>query len=79
VGNYSLYLEIFDSNTSAELQQTNGTALINEYNFTLQNMSARIPDPAEQGTMRTDHQDEYVSQVAQFAYSVFAALSKWIG
>ncbi len=79
VGNYSLYLEIFDSNTGVELQQTNGTALINEYNFTLQNLSARIPDPAEQGTMHTDHQDEYVSQVAQFAYGVFAALSKWIG
>lgn len=79
VGDYSLYLKIYDIGSGAELQQTNGTALINEYNFTLQNMSARMPEAAEEGTAEIINKNEYVSQVAQFAYNVFAALSKWIG
>jgi len=79
VGNYSLYIKLFDTNTGAELQQTNGTALISEYNFTVSNMSARLPSPGEEGTMHVIHQDEYVSEITQYAYNVFAAISKWLG
>ncbi|MCX8199982.1 MAG: hypothetical protein N3G76_00770 [Candidatus Micrarchaeota archaeon] len=79
VGGYSLYLKIYNTTSGAELQQTNGTALISQYNFTLLNMSVRIPSIAEEGKAHPIHQDEYVSQITQFAYNVFAALSKWIG
>ncbi|MEM3364247.1 MAG: CARDB domain-containing protein [Candidatus Micrarchaeia archaeon] len=79
VGEYSLYLKVYNITSGEELQQTNGTALISQYNFTLLNMSARIPSQAEEGTANPMHRDEYISQIAQFAYNVFAALSKWIG
>jgi len=42
-------------------------------------MSARLPSPGEEGTMHVIHQDEYVSEITQYAYNVFAAISKWLG
>ncbi len=76
VGNYSLYIEVFNATTGEELQQTNGTALIDQFNITLLNMSVRTPESNEH-PIAVDNQDDYVQLMTEFMNDVFANVARW--
>lgn len=78
IGNYSLYIELFNASTGEELQQTNGTALIDQFDITLSNLTARTPTSSEKNSFYANHHDSYVQLVSEFVYSVFSTLSGWL-
>lgn len=78
VGNYSLYIKIFNATTGAELQQTNGTALIDKFDIALSNYTARTPNPNEKHIFYADNHDDYVQLMSEFVYNVFSTLSGWL-
>jgi hypothetical protein len=79
VGNYELYLEIFNITTGAELQLSNGTALINQLDFTLGNMSVELPSTSEENSIFVFNHDSFVQQVVDLANQVYSSIKKWTG
>ncbi|MCK4589777.1 MAG: hypothetical protein KAT77_04990 [Nanoarchaeota archaeon] len=77
VGNYSLYIEIFNS-AGTELQLMQNGVKVNEYNLTLFNMTNRIPTGSELYSLGVYNQDAYVKTFLNFAYQIFATARQWI-
>ncbi len=78
VGNYSLYIEVFNATTGEELQQTNGTALIDQFDIVLSNYTARTPNADEMHTFYADNHDDYVQLMSEFIYNMFSTISGWL-
>jgi len=79
VGNYSLYFEVFDGNTTTELQLAiAGQGLVDQYDFNLLNMIVYSPNSSEKDTLRVVNQDEFFQQVLEFVDQAFAAAYGWL-
>jgi hypothetical protein len=79
VGNYSLYLEIFNITTGTELQLSNGTALLNQIDFTLGNMSVELPTASEENSIFVYNHNAFVQQIVDLANQVYSSIKKWTG
>ena len=79
VGNYSLYLEIFNITTGTELQLSNGTSLLNQIDFTLGNMSVELPTTVEENSIFVNNHNAFVQQIVDLANQVYSSIKKWTG
>jgi hypothetical protein len=79
VGNYSLYLEIFNITTGTELQLSNGTSLLNQIDFTLGNMSVELPTAGQENSIFVYNHDSFVQQIIDLANQVYSSIKKWTG
>lgn len=78
VGNYSLYLEIFNSSTGSELQLVQFGLEVGEYNLSLLNLTADVPNSSVQNSFVTFNQDTYVTTYMNFAYQILGMARRWI-
>jgi len=78
VGNYQLYLEVFDKTTGTKLQLYNGT-LINELDFTLGSMTAVNPTAGQENSIFVYNHNSFVQQIIDLANQVYSSIKKWTG
>jgi hypothetical protein len=76
VGNYQLYLEIFDKTSGSKLQLYNGT-LINELDFTLGSMTAVNPTAGQENSIVVYNHYSFVEQIIDLANTVYSSIKKW--
>ncbi|MEM4247729.1 MAG: hypothetical protein QXH80_00520 [Candidatus Nanoarchaeia archaeon] len=79
VGNYSLYLEIFNITTGTELQLSDGVNLLDQIDFTLGNMSVELPTAGQENTIFVYNHNIFVQQIVDLANQVYSSMKKWTG
>ncbi|MEM2874358.1 MAG: CARDB domain-containing protein, partial [Candidatus Nanoarchaeia archaeon] len=80
IGNYSLYIELYDKSGTEKLQLYNvsSDSLIDQYNLTLANHTVLDPTLAEENTIYVYNHNRWVKIIVEFFVQVFGNVQKWI-
>ncbi|MGC8885440.1 MAG: CARDB domain-containing protein [Candidatus Nanoarchaeia archaeon] len=78
VGNYSLYIELFNGSQKLQLYDPNSNRLINQVNLVLENHTVLDPTNSEQNSIVVYNHESWVKQVIQLFVQVFGNVQKWI-
>lgn len=77
VGNYSLYLEIFDQSGN-ELQLFQNNQKVGQYNLTLQSQTAVQPNSTQRYSLDVLNENTYVKAILNFIHQIRTTASLWI-
>ncbi len=77
VGNYSIYIELYNVSTGELLEFDNGTATSYRLYLNLTNLTCTTPDALEEHSYSHPFSTEF-QQVVQFMYNVFASVYRWL-
>ncbi len=78
VGNYSLYLELYNLTTNETIEFNNGSAIVDRQYLELVNLTCITPDVADEHTYYHPFHSEF-KQIVQLMYNTFASIYRWLG
>ncbi|MCX6708324.1 MAG: hypothetical protein NTW67_01575 [Candidatus Woesearchaeota archaeon] len=78
VGNHSIYFEIFNNATGAELQLFFNGSKQDDFPFVLTNLSPRTPNATEKRTLVVINQNSLVKEALDLTYKSLATAVRWL-
>ena len=78
VGNHSIYFEIFNNATGAELQLFFNGSKQDDFPFVLTNLSPRTPNATEKRTLVVINQNSLVKEALDLTYRSLATAVRWL-
>ena len=77
LGNYSLYIELFNGSEELQLFDPVAGETIEQYNLSLANLTVLDPSTAEENTIVVYNQQQWLVTVLEFFAQVFGNAQKW--
>jgi len=77
LGNYSLYIELFNGTEELQLYDPVAGETIDQYNLSLANLTVLDPSAAEENTIVVYNQQKWLVTVLEFFAQVFGNAQKW--
>jgi hypothetical protein len=78
IGNHSIYFEIFNNATGAELQLFFNSSKQDRFPFVLTNLSPRTPNATEKRTLVVINQNSLVKEALDLTYKSLATAVRWL-
>lgn len=77
IGNYSLFIELFNGATKLQLYNATSDSVIDQYNLTLANHTVLDPSALEENTIYVFNHDKWLTAVINFMVQTFGNVQKW--
>ena len=77
IGNYSLFIELFNGATKLQLYNATSDSVIGQYNLTLANHTVLDPSALEENTIYVFNHDKWLTAVINFMVQTFGNVQKW--
>ncbi len=77
IGNYSLFIELFNGAEKLQLYNVTSDSLINQYNLTLENQTELDPTALEENSIFAFNNNRWINATINFMIQVFGSVQKW--
>lgn len=78
IGNYSIYIELYNGATKLQLYDPTTDSLISQYDLTLSDHSVVDPTSAQENSLYVFNHNSWVTAIINFMVQTFGSIQKWI-